>query len=152
MAKNIRKDLELGRETEEKVRDEINKIFGLETEINPNYRTEHYDLRCNKTGLTFEVKFDKYEAKSNNLCFEYWNPKSNKPSGISLTTAKYWIHVLDKPFTIYIAETKKLKNFIENTKPLKIIKYGGDGNSSMYLYRKEIILPVFEELKNWKLL
>ena len=50
------------------------------------------------------------------------------------------------PEKIYITQVSKLKEFVATVKPLRIIAAGGDDNASMYLYKKEIILPIFAEL------
>ena len=95
---------------------------------------------------TAEVKYDKYEAKSGNLAIEFYNPKTASPSGIGITQADFWIHILTMPEKIYITQVSKLKEFVATVKPLRIIAAGGDDNASMYLYKKEIILPIFAEL------
>jgi len=148
MAKNIRRDLEIGKEAEELVRTRLNEKFGLQLEFNKDYRNIHCDLICSKTGLTFEVKFDKYAARSGRLAIESYNTKTNKPSGITLTTAKYWVHVLDRPSVILISTTQKLRSFLDEVKAFKIVEKAGDGNSRLHLYEKErIIGPLFIDIE-----
>lgn len=90
---------------------------------------------------TFEIKNDLFFQKSGNLAIEYWNSKKNKPSGLNATTATYWIHVLG-PQEILIAKVLDLRKFCSTVEPTRIIKGGGDKNSDLFLYKKEVILSV----------
>lgn len=98
-----------------------------------------YDLDA--LALRFEVKFDVYCARSGNIAIEYFNPKSCKPSGINATIADIWLHVLTKPVSIWMTSVLTLREFIAKNSPHRTIDCGGDKNSSMYLYKKDIILP-----------
>lgn len=95
--------------------------------------------------LKGEVKFDKMSDKTGNLAIEFFNPKLNRDSGLSATTADVWFYVFPDG-TIWWAYTKELKEFIENNKPAKTFKGGGDKNADLYLYRKSFIKKVFEVL------
>lgn len=103
-----------------------------------------YDLKIDDTNITFEVKYDLYSSKSGNLAFEFFNSKKGTNSGINLTKATYWVHVINEnniPI-IYISETIKLKQFIELNKPKRIVFSGGDNNADIKLYSKEDILNI----------
>lgn len=90
-----------------------------------------------------EVKFDDYSAKSGNLAIEFFNSKACKPSGITATTAELWFHVCP-PAEILVVRVDTLLNYCQNTKPFKTIIAGGDGNASLYLYRKDEIVKIFK--------
>jgi len=99
--------------------------------------------------FTAEVKYDLYEQKSGNIAIEFYNPKINTPSGIGITKANFWIHVLENPARIFITRVQALKEFIVNTPPLRIIPVGGDKNASLYLYKREVIMSAaFQEINN----
>lgn len=92
-----------------------------------------------------EVKTDYYCSKSGNIAIEFYNPKSKKPSGINITQADFWVHIIyqDNNPLIYICKIQDLKDFVSITIPHKTIGSGGDDNASLYLYKKESILPIF---------
>lgn len=99
------------------------------------------------TEATIECKFDIYEAKSGNIAIEYFNPKSQKLSGIGSCCTDLWAHVLTNPTKVYLTATKKLVDWINKNKPHKHIKKAGDGNASLYLYKSvDIIKGPFVEL------
>jgi len=122
----------------------------------------YYDLEVAiPSVLTFttEVKYDKYEARSGNVAIEIWNPKLNQPSGLNITKADFWCHVLQD--SAWITSVETLKGFTEANKPFRYIECGGDDNSTMLLYRRDDVLPVIfnqmdtmtpEDLRNliWK--
>lgn len=108
-----------------------------------NAEAAKWDVKINHTDIDyfFECKYDVMSAKTRNVAIEYFNPKSNKPSGIAATTSDFWVIIFpDKE--IYIASVSMLKKFLETTSPKRIVDVGGDKNSSMHLYEKEIILPL----------
>ena len=44
-------------------------------------------------------------------------------------------------------QSKALKKFVSDTEPFKVVKYAGDGNATIYLYKKDDIMPkIFTEL------
>lgn len=87
---------------------------------------------------TAEVKYDAKAALTGNIAIEIHNTRQDTPSGISATTADYWIIVLSKN-EVWITETYKLVNFISKRSPYRTVR-GGDNNSLMFLYKKESIL------------
>lgn len=92
-----------------------------------------------------EVKFDRMATNTGNLAIEFYNTKLNKPSGIDATRSDFWVVVLE-PFSAYIANVVELKKYIEDNKPVRIV-HGGDDNSMMRLYKKDLIIPaVFHPL------
>lgn len=94
---------------------------------------------------TAEVKYDMKASFTGNIAIEVYNHKSNYLSGILATQAELWFLVL-QPCYIYVSAVKKLRKFIHEVCPRKIVE-GGDNNSTMFLYKKEIILPIFRKLQ-----
>lgn len=101
----------------------------------------HYDILISfaEKKWTAEVKYDLYAEKSGNIAIEYYNPKSNKPSGLSITKADFWIHVLTNPDKAFIVRTDQFKDFISKHKPHRLIPRGGDGNASLMLYKADFM-------------
>jgi hypothetical protein len=92
-----------------------------------------------------EVKYDYYFTKSGNIAIEVYNTKQKKKSGLAITKADFWIHILDKE-NIYITNVCILKDFCRRNKPLKIIDGAGDNNSRLYIYRFEDIKDIFTNI------
>lgn len=101
-----------------------------------------WDVVTTGNGLSFttEVKFDEYEAKSGNIAIETFNPRLNKPSGLGITRAFFWAHVLVGG-VVWLTPTERLRIFVQETEPKRIIGKGGDGNATLYLYDSSVILP-----------
>lgn len=139
MAKFL-KDLRVGENGQQIFIDKLNEIENIK-DIATN-KTKTFDVSCdyNNKIYTFEIKFDLMASKTGNLAIEYYNPKTNKPSGIMATEALFWVCILNNPVEIYMSPTNILKNFLDKSKPCRIINCGGDKNSAMMLYKKERIL------------
>lgn len=152
----MKKDLATGKIGEEKLISAFN-VAGLKSSPNKDVALRSlYDIitTSNKsirdtTGLDVfytEVKYDLYAMKSGNIAIEIWNPKSNKPSGLTISESHLWCQITDK---IYLASTNELKLYVENTTPCKFIPRAGDGNASLNLYKADKLLPaVFTEISN----
>jgi len=98
--------------------------------------------------FTTEVKFDVYERKSGNIALEVANPKKKMPSGLGITKAVFWAHVLVDD-VVWLTTVKQLRQYVADTKPHKHIKVGGDKNAELYLYKSSIILPaIFHRVDN----
>ncbi len=101
---------------------------------------KEYDLIITKDGkeTKIEVKSDKQASKTGNLAIEY--ECNNKPSGITSSTADYWIY-----FIVYPEEKREecfkipiddLKNIVETCRQVS----GGDGmRSRLYLVKKSLV-------------
>lgn len=116
-----------------------------EKEIDKTKQKE-YDVKfkIGKKEYTCEVKYDYMAVKTGNLCIEHHNAKKDEPSGIMATKATLWCQIIldgEHP-TVWIANTEKLKEFVNTTEPTKKIIAGGDKNANLYLYKLESILPV----------
>lgn len=139
---NFVKDFKNGKKGEQIFLDFLNKNSIIH-EVNINKKLSElskYDVKA--LDNTFEIKYDLYEAKSGNVAIEYYNPKSIKPSGVNITSAKFWVFILLDQ-TIWITTVAKLKDYIavldKNMGFVKDAIKCGDGNSSSYIYNKEII-------------
>lgn len=136
--KNFLRDLEIGSKGEVLLIEILDKAQ-IKSEKNKEKKSlQHWDIHT-ENGIKFEVKYDLYSARSGNIAIEFFNPKIGKQSGIGATQAHFWIHVLPDN-SVWLASVKNLKKFVSETKPLKTIAAGGDDNSSMHLYKKDLIL------------
>lgn len=118
--------------------------FQCETNNDHSKRSE-YDLILVDIG-TIEIKNDLYAAKSGNVAIEYFNPKTNQPSGIDITTSDIWCHIIDDK--IYVVKTSILKEFIKTEKPKRIVEKAGDGNANLKLYKIEHIMTILTPIEN----
>lgn len=99
--------------------------------------------------LSFEVKFDKMSEKTGNIAIEYFNPKKNKESGLTISTADFWIYCWGNPLEAYLVSLKWLKKYIDRTKPFRHIDKGGDNNASLLLYKRDkMVNEVFWRIDN----
>jgi hypothetical protein len=136
------KDLETGSKAEQFVLDLFNQAQ-VPAFLNEDKRVRpHYDILIAYADdkWTAEIKYDLYAAKSGNIAIEYFNPKSNKPSGLGITKSDFWIHVLTNPEQAFIVRTDHFKSFVAKHKPDRIIPRGGDGNASLLLYKKDFMI------------
>lgn len=120
-----------------------------ESDLNKKY---DHDLVC-KVGtkkFTCEVKYDAMAVKTGNIAIEYWNSKQDKPSGLSVTKADLWAHLIKDGdnIAVFAIKTQKLKDYTENNTPFKVIKSGGDKNSDIKLYKIDSIIKEFTRLDN----
>lgn len=122
---------------------------GITSDINTD-RNEKYDIKAvlpDKRIFTAEVKFDLYCARSGNIAIEFYNPKQGKHSGVMATLADCWIHIITSPMSVWLTSVKSLKNYIATSPAYKTVACGGDDNSSMYLYKKDIIFgAIFQRI------
>lgn len=144
MKKNFLSSLDQGNKGQKWFTDILD---ALKIEWSPN-KTIEYDVVLKSPhfpALKYECKYDVYAARSGNLAIETWNTKKNIPSGISATTADYWIHILSEK-EIWVCPVTDLRSIINRVPPVRIVD-GGDNNSQMMLFRKEdILLPPFSLL------
>lgn len=143
----ISRDLEIGK-TGENMVGKILVAAGIMVKNNGS-RTKYYDLSCSaKFGnFTIEVKFDIYAAKTGNIAVEFFNPRQDRPSGIDMTKADIWAIALSNG-DVYLSSVRSLREFIEKTKPKRIIAEAGDGNASLKLYDQDVILPIFTKIND----
>lgn len=82
-------------------------------------------LTIEEDHVNIEVKFDEMAAKTGNLCFEMSN--GSKMTGIMSTKADmvYYVVPNKEAATVYVFDTKKLRDFISEPSNVTI-KNGGD--------------------------
>ena len=92
-----------------------------------------YDICAD--GVYYEIKSDRKAHATNNICIEY--ECSQKPSGISVTTADFYIYFIIQPddsHHVYKIPVSYIKQLVEDKKYSKDVK-GGDGwRAAMYLF------------------
>ena len=121
------------------------KAAGIEADKNEDKeQREFFDLVC-KVGrkkFTCEVKHDVMAQKTGNIAIEFYNSKSCKDSGINVTTADLWIHILqdDANKTMWVASVKEFKAFIKDNPPHRTVTDVGDNNACLYLYKEDVLL------------
>lgn len=147
----MKRELEYGKEAENFVKAVLESV-GIECKLNTGTQLSKYDLKCKLGGkwITIEVKYDMMAAKTGNWAIEYYNTRSKKPSGISVTEAILWAHVVldGDNKTLWMIKTKNLKKFIDNNTPSRKLENVGDGNSAIYLYKEDNIMPAFVRVDN----
>lgn len=150
----MKKSLKLGNHGEDIVIELLNNI-GIAVKKNTNVETRlYYDLDCvmplkkeTNINFTIEVKNDDYSLKSGNITIEVHNTNKDKPSGLTATTADFWVIVRGKE--IWITSTTTLRAFVNLNTPIKTIEQAGDKNARILLYKKEDILDViFSRIDN----
>ena len=120
--------------------------------VNPEFKfhgfsgTKGYDATFSVAGkiYTLEIKADWFTKDTGNVVIEYesWG----KPSGIATTRAHFWAYAVMQDienFDIYLINTQKLKQIIEEERYFSKI-VGGDPGSSTKMYRFKL-----EEFKNY---
>lgn len=101
-----------------------------------------YDVYFEDPFISFEVKFDLKSSVTQNVCFEYYNPNSNKISGIAVSQADYIVYIVyqNKIPTLYFCRRTVLIKFMNEVKPFKNVCGGDNNNSYMLLYKKDVVL------------
>lgn len=137
---------------------------GIQADPNPEKKNrkimQQWDLSIatpnslHQTHVFIEAKFDKMATKTGNLAIEYYNPKQAKYSGIMATRADLWALVLtgeNNELQLWICKAEKLKEYFKNEKCHRDVACGGDNNSSMKLYKKDVLLSaIFTRIDNIK--
>lgn len=120
--------------------------------LDSNTRAD-YDLDCELDGIKFtcEVKNDIMAEKTGNVAFEYFNSKSNKPSGIYGTKADIWIHLLtdDEHIIVCLAPVKTVRKYVKDNAAYRNLKSVGDDNADILLYKvDEVLQLLFKRIDN----
>jgi hypothetical protein len=101
-------------------------------DLNLGEKAEDWVNDMFSNGKLIEVKNDRIVHKTGNIFIEY--ESRGKPSGLSTTTADYWIYRMNELDIAFIIPTDKLKNICrEYLKEKKYIRNGGDNNTSLGL-------------------
>jgi hypothetical protein len=131
----------------EQLLQDLFELHGYECQKSPGKFSEYdFTIRKREKEFTIEVKSDFMATQTGNVAIEYFNPKSNKASGITVTESDYWVHILFNPVRILIARTRSLYHFVSSVKPLKLINRGGDGNASLMIYPIDVIQDAFIDI------
>lgn len=102
-----------------------------------------YDIWCEFDGFrwTFEVKNDVMSLRTDNLALEFFNSKSNKESGITITKADFWVYTFGHEMEgIWVGKVERIRDYIQTRKPKKIMYSVGDGNADIMLFDKQAFL------------
>jgi len=93
-----------------------------------------YDLAFsfNQRVYTYEIKTDIYPRDTGNIVVEF--ECRGKPSGISVTTADYFVNFFPHLGEIWNIKTKSLLNIIQENN-LDVFQNSGDKNSNTKLYK-----------------
>lgn len=89
--------------------------YGMKV-VNVNYSdNENRDIlistATNQTGYSYEIKYDRMAEKTGNICFEIYNSKASKPSGVMVNqNAEYIAYLIGDHF--YVTTSAVLKNYI----------------------------------------
>lgn len=76
-----------------------------------------------------EVKWDKAAARSGNLYLEMHNPRASKPSGLAISQADWWCHVVGEGQHAYLMPVPYLRQWIEKGQFRRTRTQGKDSNS-----------------------
>jgi|TARA_Y100000034_G_C6859833_1_gene391200 hypothetical protein len=126
--------------------------FDIDLEFGESGESEFGEL-LRSQGRTCEVKSERDRwVETGNIAIEYWNDRTDKPSGISITESDFWVQCLYKDdklvgFIGYTTEELKkelkylrsIKNFWRDD--IRVVN-GGDDNKS-----KMILLPLVHLFK-----
>lgn len=143
------KNLFEGKTTEEYVANTIASMVE-ECSIGDGKLVDLYIHRNPLPKIKCEVKHDVMSDRTGNIAIEFFNSKTNKASGLMATQCDIWFHVLGSSKEIWFTSVSKLKDFCNSTKPFKIIYSGGDKNSDMMIFKKEVLSEVFFKLSDTK--
>lgn len=142
-AKKFLRDLQKGKQGEGRAA-EVFEAAGFVTEPAPPKAS--YDLMiafsAGRPAVPVEVKHDMWEQRSGNVAVEYYNPKSDKPSGISTTVSSLWVFVLADD-SVWACRTQDLLRHhnkgAQGTGFVRDLPVCGDGNSSSTLYERNAL-------------
>lgn len=134
---NFKHDLAVSEAEAPEVLEKIKKVFVGITDLK-THSIKEYDISGTFKDLpvTFEVKNDMLSEHTGNfgIEFESWG----KPSGITTTTAKYWIQKMYGDY--YITPVKVLKQMIADKQYFTTVKGGDEGSDTkMYLFNKSLL-------------
>ena len=130
----FKSDLELGELYQQKFLD----LIEYDTAEMAQGCFKPYDIKLVYQGqeMFFEVKCDRISHRTGNMVIEH--TCNGKPSGITTTTADYWVYFpIGLPYCLVIP-VKRIRKYIEMGKYL-CDRRGGDGwRSQMYLMSMEL--------------
>jgi ABC-type phosphate transport system substrate-binding protein len=86
-----------------------------------------------------EVKVDSMAHRTGNVFIEVFS--RGKASGISTTTAEFWVYKIEASGSAIIVPVEKLKSLVRKYHAINGFKEGGDENTS-----KGVLVPIIEFL------
>lgn len=151
MNRKVQHDIKIGEAGEKLIISLLHKAKVKADKNEDKKKRSDFDIECGLPhgGRTFtiESKYDLYASKSGNIAIEIYNPKTGKPSGLTITKADLWCHIVDNE--IYCTTVAQLKDFVDNNTPVKMVTAGGDDNATLLLFRIDDIIPqIFMRLDN----
>lgn len=145
---NFKKDLELSKQGENAVKDFLVTQGCVFTHFNHDNK---YDILMQRKGkdVKYEVKTDYIVMKhfdTGNIFVEF--ECRNKPSGISVTEAEWYVNYFYYLKEFWFIKTKKLKDLILNNN-IPVINQAGDANSNTkgYLIKRKDYQEYFHVYK-----
>jgi hypothetical protein len=137
MYSQFKKDLSIGQKYEVIAQDRIIEYYENKLKVIETCDNYKYDFRLSND-FTYEVKFERSSLKTNNIFLEYI--AFQKPSGIDMTQADYYIFVLpvnetDNQFVLIDVDT--LKQLIIDK---QYTREHTDKYKSGYIFSKFIII------------
>ena len=84
-----------------------------------------------------EVKVDSMAHRTGNVFIEVFS--RGKASGISTTTAEYWVYKIEDSGSAILVSVERLKALVKKYHSINGFKLGGDENTS-----KGVLIPIIE--------
>lgn len=131
---NFKKDIVVGEEGEKIVTEWLCNTYNGKLLSDNKTNTHDIIIQFPKRTLSFEIKTDVFVSKhydTGNMFIEY--ESRNKPSGISVCKADYFITYFKYLNEIWMIDTEDLRNLI-NSVSFRIFKNAGDKGSSTHGY------------------
>lgn len=128
---NFKKDISTGVQGEQFIKELLeSKGFKYLSSCQDN----SHDLKMSygDKEYTYEIKTDVYPRDTGNLVIEF--ESRGKPSGISVTTADFFVTFFPNLGEVWNIRTEDLRKFIEEKKPFSF-NNSGDAGSNTKLYR-----------------
>ena len=137
MYSQFKKDLQVGQKYEVIAQDRIIKYYENNLKVIETCNDYRYDFKLSND-FTYEVKYERTSLKTNNIFLEYI--AFQKPSGIDMTLANYYIFVLpvndtDNQFLLIDVDT--LKQLVIDK---QYTREHVDNYKSGYIFSKYIII------------
>lgn len=88
-------------------------------------------------GSKVEVKTDSKAHKTGNMYIEVYS--RDKASGISTTTADYWVYIIKETDSALIVKVSKIRELVKKYHGLNGFTLGGDNDTS-----KGVLIPIKE--------
>lgn len=131
------KDLEFGKQYQLKVKD----LFEWEEFVNTEGYLKEFDItgsfkteEGNLIKTKWEVKADRRAKQTGNIAIEF--ESNGKPSGITTTTADFWIYFIHGENTYYLIPTSVLRRKVKQNRWWRIIQVNDEMRNRVYLFER----------------